>query len=351
MRFRRNADGKLDNNGMLAPKGYEVGMKFAKEARFMLGCALEFDANGNKKLSEAGKPVGKTLPLFEYTESMVVTNRDWEKVFWQAVKAPKEIKTAKAPWVENMRALNVVYTVDLVDSLPKIGIIFKTVLADYNVITVEDFSNFFNCRPDRRRNIVRRIKSFSMSHLLEAEAVAQSAPNGPPAAKDHRKATNPYLSRFGVAKWREEVLKSPLMKSVTNVRDLVEHIVETSQLHFNDSVYEINWYFYHDALSLMTATETVKWMKSKGYYKHWILPQHELNKKLKYYSRVQPVGNNPGGVCWDNSLNKDHNDAALRHVAATILLPKTDPRKFSLATPKEVSSTYRRLYEGGLPAV
>jgi hypothetical protein len=72
-------------------------------------------------------------------------------------------------------------------------------------------------------------------------------------------------------------------------------------------------------------------------------------------------------MCWDNSLNKDCDDIAMRHVAATILLPKDDPRKFSFATPNQVSNTYRRLFnnppvfrdgvqvcpskEGGIPPV
>jgi hypothetical protein len=43
MRFRRDAEGNLDPNGELAPKGYEVGMKYDKEARFCFGCVLELD--------------------------------------------------------------------------------------------------------------------------------------------------------------------------------------------------------------------------------------------------------------------------------------------------------------------
>jgi hypothetical protein len=103
------------------------------------------------------------------------------------------------------------------------------------------------------------------------------------------------------------------MKTVTNVQDLVEYIVRVSKEHFAGTKYEDNWYFYHDALSLMTADETIEWIKQKGYYDHWILPEYDLNKDLKNYNRVQPVGNNPGAMCWDNSLNKDCDDIALRH--------------------------------------
>jgi hypothetical protein len=53
--------------------------------------------------------------------------------------------------------------------------------------------------------------------LLEAEAVAKKAPDGPPPVKDHRKANNPYLLQFGPKEWNKEVLKTPTMKAITNV--------------------------------------------------------------------------------------------------------------------------------------
>lgn len=68
---------------------------------------------------------------------------------------------------------------------------------------------------------------------------------------------------------------------------------------------------------------------------------------LIYFS--SPVGCNPGGMPWDESSNKDHDDIVYRHVAATCLLDKNDPRKFSLATPDNIISAYTRCYNG-IPA-
>jgi hypothetical protein len=39
----------------------------------------------------------------------------------------------------------------------------------------------------------------------------------------------------------------------------------------------MDWFFYHDALSQMTCSETGKWMKEQGYYKRWLLPQSGVN--------------------------------------------------------------------------
>jgi hypothetical protein len=194
MRFRRNADGKLDPNGELCPKGYEVGMKFSKEARFCFGAALQIDANGDVVTDDKNRPLGKTLPLFEYTNSMIVTNTEWLKVFTQTMKTPQSLKNARAPWVENMREPGVIYSGDPIDRLPKLGSTMKKLMADHNVNTVEEFFSYFNCRVDRRKAIVKSVKGLSMETLLKAEAVAEKAPKGPPPSKDHQKAKNPYFS-------------------------------------------------------------------------------------------------------------------------------------------------------------
>ena len=55
-------------------------------------------------------------------------------------------------------------------------------------------------------------------------------------------------------------------------------------------------------------------------------------------------GNHAGGMPWDMSCNKDHDDIVLRHVAVASRLPNTDPRKFSLATPTAVADAYKRIY-------
>ena len=108
-----------------------------------------------------------------------------------------------------------------------------------------------------------------------------------PPEKDHRKASNPYLSRYGVDSWNQKVRDTPTMKAIVDIEVMVEHIFEESKAHFEGTVYKDNWFFYHDALSLMTAGETVEWMKFKGYYKHWILPQNALNIHIPYFKKVR----------------------------------------------------------------
>ena len=95
----------------------------------------------------------------------------------------------------------------------------------------------------------------------------------------------------------------------------------------------------------MTAKETVRWMKEKNIYKHWILPELGCNDIIggKNCYANRPVGNSPELMCLDNSLNKDVCECFRRHVSCTQKLDRSDPRRFSNATPKEIDQSIFRL--------
>ena len=40
------------------------------------------------------------------------------------------------------------------------------------------------------------------------------------------------------------------------------------------SVHEDDFFIVHDALVLMTAKETIEWMKEKNYFHCWLLPMN-----------------------------------------------------------------------------
>ena len=69
------------------------------------------------------------------------------------------------------------------------------------------------------------------------------------------------------------------------------------------SVHEEDLYIVHDAFVLMTAKETIKWMKQKEYLHRWLLPLNVLQYGTIYSGR--PVGNIPEFMPLDNSLNRD----------------------------------------------
>ena len=84
--------------------------------------------------------------------------------------------------------------------------------------------------------------------------------------------------------------------------------IETSKM-FEGTAHALDCMFSHDALSLLTAIETVQWMKDnrhtdgRTYYELWLKPLHGLNAGTDYADR--PPGNSPELMPLDASLNND----------------------------------------------
>ena len=166
---------------------------------------------------------------------------------------------------------------------------------------------------------------------------------------DYRTFPNPYLEKYGADNWERKVSESIFMKKYMSIRTLVKEIHDSSKAAFVNTVHADDWYFYHDALSQMTAKSTVEWMKTEGYYKRWLIPQKGCNAGTVYANR--PVGNSPEFMPLDNSLNQDIQVSLSLHCAITAHLPDADSRKFSMRTPKTIVEGIDKIWgaEGDIP--
>ena len=75
------------------------------------------------------------------------------------------------------------------------------------------------------------------------------------------------------------------------ITDLIRFMMKEAENLMKGSVHEGDFFMVHDALVLMTAKETIKWMKEKNYYHRWLLPMNGLQDGTPY-ARC-PVGNSP----------------------------------------------------------
>ena len=61
------------------------------------------------------------------------------------------------------------------------------------------------------------------------------------------------------------------------ITDLVRFMTKEAEKLINGSVHEDDFFIVHDALVLMTAKETIKWMKEKNFYHRWFPPRLAQN--------------------------------------------------------------------------
>ena len=135
------------------------------------------------------------------------------------------------------------------------------------------------------------------------ERVLVALPGKPaPSVKDHRKLRNPYYSRYG-DRWVEKLKSSSSMSKFFCITDLIRFMMKESEKLTKWSVHEEDFFIVHDALVLITAKETIEWMKEKNYYHSWLLPMNGLQDGTPYAGR--PVGNIPEFMPLDNSLNRE----------------------------------------------
>jgi hypothetical protein len=167
-----------------------------------------------------------------------------------------------------------------------------------------------------------------------------------PAPVDHRKDVNPYKSKYG-DDWEAQINASVALSKYVCITEMIEFMMVSAAKVFKGTTHELDWVFYHDALSLMTAKETMEWMQQKGYLKRWILPENGLSSAehdpdLTSYAR-RPPGDNPEGMPLDNSLNRDVHEAVKRHVLWTQGLAEGDSKRFDMSTPKHGARAYLRI--------
>lgn len=88
--------------------------------------------------------------------------------------------------------------------------------------------------------------------------------NAPPIL-DHRQHANPYESKFG-QDWRTAIKTSVTLSGCICVTELIEKMVSEGAAVMKGTKHKADWVFYHNALSLLVAKDTVQWMKEQGIY-------------------------------------------------------------------------------------
>ena len=140
------------------------------------------------------------------------------------------------------------------------------------------------------------------------------------------------------------------MSKFCRITDLIRFMMKEADNLMKGSVHEEYFFIVHDALVLMTAKETIEWMKEKNYFHCWFLPMNGLQDRTPYDGLH--VGNIPEFMPLNNSLNRDILHYLRLHcVLSRFVLDRegTDEEeriiRFSLSTPKGISRGLKRIWE------
>lgn len=335
LKFMRNEFGQVDlENGTYSDDDkVMMNVKFPEEVRMCLGVATVIDHNGNE--------VGVMLEPFDYSGKIVLTIKDYNHKIDCEIDRIRKLKGGKqAGWIVTMREEGRLYSNDPLTALNGVGPATIKKFAEFDIKEVEDLSH----ATDANLGAMAAAKVATLKNLSDWRDLCSLACLEDPAPPDidYRKQSNPYLARYGTD-WMAKIKTCSMLSGYVCITELVEHVYHKTAALFQGKT--DRWAFYHDALSLMTAKDTISWMKEKGYYKRWILPVLGLNAARPRFSDAPP-GNTPEGNPLDANLNKDVHDGVDRHVLHTSHLDEEDPCKFSMTTPLRGAHAYKRVLEG-----
>jgi len=345
VQFRRNKDGsgKLDPDGDYSEERLSfLKVKFEDEVRLCLGAGT---------VVENGAIVGKRAHPFDYSGKTIITIKDRATKRRQAIFQAKQPEKPRDPnnpnekprmgvWRVDPRVDREIFVDDGVQRITNLGKVAEDKLKAHGIVTVQHLRDM----TDEKIEEIQVPRSLTVKKLKQFRAESQERCIDSPAPEiiDHRKAENPFLSRYGEDEWEARIDATTPLCNYICVTDMVEHIVSESRALVNEGD---DFFFYHDALKLMTAHDTIAWMKEKGYYKHWILPQLGLQHDQPGLKRFQdaPVGDSPEMMPWDNSMNQDVHLSVVSHVTLTANQKEDTDAKFSLSTPARGSHAYKRI--------
>ena len=171
-RFKRDINGKLDDEGEFGRRAKWLRMKFTKEIRLALGCAVIKDRDGNER--------GVRLPPFNYTGRWVNSIGVFEEeIVPKRIRAAKEAKITTR-WVEGRRTEeDGIYDEDPVTMIKGVAKAKARVLHKFGIRTVRGLTKL---RATKARKIAQT-KGIGMNSLKKWIEQAEAAHTG--AYVDH----------------------------------------------------------------------------------------------------------------------------------------------------------------------
>ena len=148
----------------------------------------------------------------------------------------------------------------------------------------------------------------------------------------------------------KKLKSSNAMSKFCCITNLIRFMMNEVEKLMEGSVHEDDFFIVHDALVLITAMETINWMRQKEYLHQWLLPPNGLQYHTPYVGL--PVGNSPEFIPLDNSLNRDILHSLRMHSVLSCYIVDTEEITeeernmcFSYSTPREIARGLKRIWD------
>ena len=274
---------------------------------------------------------------------MIISNKDYMAAQEKAMEEAKN--SCNTTWVSNHQDGRTCPK-DGVIHLKSVGDTTAKKMIDHRITTVE---TIMTNTPDKLSAMTEdKINASTFRSIYDKNKDNYNATKkSSDFVTRHKDQLNPYKSKYG-REWQTAIRKTKHLRNKENIQNLVRACVQFGERHFAPDNKE--WMICHNSLSMFVAAENCEWMSKEkvqdGWTYHDVFLFHKdgLNAGISGYGHHW-VGNSLEFMPWECPLFRDLDVSLRYHVALTSKLADNDPRKFLLATPKQIDSAVHRLLD------
>ena len=107
-----------------------------------------------------------------------------------------------------------------------------------------------------------KVKGLTLKKIIQQSEQAIPGSRSQKIVVKHSEMVDPYKSLYG-SQWKQEIFKTAAIKIFISSNTLVQKTYKNTIKIFQGTVYKNNFFFYHDALSLMTSCSCKDFMKKE----------------------------------------------------------------------------------------
>lgn len=172
--------------------------------------------------------------------------------------------------------------------------------------------------------------------------VLKKGPKGGASVWAKFNGPNPYQERWP-DDWQERIKKVGALSQLTDIRELMDWTLAEGKRIFKGTTAEHDWRVMRDGLKQWWMPDAQAHAKEIGLYERQIRCTGSTNVGTAYEGKV-PGDQHTASILDDNLFAK-YKFARAEHVHATFDLPKGDPAKFSMCTPKLGQACFERVWQ------
>ena len=167
--------------------------------------------------SQDRKIIGRRCPVFDYTEKKKFTIDAYKKEMQNELERIRKLTLSSSPWVEKIKT-DKIWLCESVGKLKGIGKQGEVKMNEINVHTIADFQRYVQSYG------LPKLSICGLGQIYDHALVA--LPWKPtPSVKNHRKAINPYYSRYGEI-WVDKLKTSSFMSKFCCITDLIRFMMK-----------------------------------------------------------------------------------------------------------------------------